>query len=415
MQTFAKLPMRRPMASAKRGQSAPGASANAPVSSMRRHARGQRRRCCRRSAGQSSTSGAVRLRGGREPAMYHRARMTEAAGATPPARRAARGRPGFILVALAAAVSVVVPGLHAGRDAGPLRSPGRRPVPRLPVRAGRSWRDIRSATTPARPPSTGATSLLYTFGLALPAGGRDPRRRTHRLRHRDRRRLLRGVGAAGAVGRHPAGGAARRDAGRAPGRPRRPRRVVLPLRVRHRALPVPRPVAARAMAGQRRRGGAPVDGAGRAARAARARRDCPSRSPWPRPGSGAPSRPAAARRGPAAVAARGGRPGRARPVPRAHRLVAGNVRRGQVAARELRPQPGAGHRQPNTASTWCAGCCSASTRRRCRSGSAADGPRCSSRRWPSLFIAVAAIVPSARRCAAPPPPGWPWWRCCSRW
>src|SRR5258707_2511285 len=100
MQTLAKLPMTRPNASAAKGQSAPGASANAPVSGMRRHARGQRPDVAAEALG-SQVRPASR---GRAPAaLYHRAAMADGAGdAAGPRDPPLVRRPAFVLLAVAA-------------------------------------------------------------------------------------------------------------------------------------------------------------------------------------------------------------------------------------------------------------------------------------------------------------------------
>src|SRR6187431_2247431 len=106
MQTFAKLPMRRPRASAKSGQSAPGASANAPVSSMRRHARGQRRDVAAEARASQARGRLGPQGGGTGNGVVSSRAMTEAAAATPPETPRVR-RPIFTLVALSALVSGV--------------------------------------------------------------------------------------------------------------------------------------------------------------------------------------------------------------------------------------------------------------------------------------------------------------------
>ena len=120
---------------------------------------------------------------------------------------------------------------------------------------GRSPRDIRFGTTPGEPPSTGATSLLHTVVLALADASGAAARGSSRSRwcwerpSTWRRSCSR-----------PGWRSASRDrakaAGRHAGRPRRARGLGLPLRLGHRALPVPRPAAARALAGLRGRAGA---------------------------------------------------------------------------------------------------------------------------------------------------------------
>ena len=243
MQTFAKLPMRRPRASAKSGQSAPGASASAPVSA-----------CVGTRVGNAAMlppkrgpvkhAGAVRLPGRPRNrrciiAPHDRGRRSEGACLAPPP-----GRPVFTLVALAATVSVVFLAFMLAATQGHVRPPGRRPLPRLPVRAGRSWRDIRSGTTPARPPPPAPPAC------STPSGWPSPRRSAFAGRDSiafaivcRRGFYVASVLLARAVATR-LGGTARRDAGRDPGRPRRAGRVVLHVRIGHRAVPVPRAVAA---------------------------------------------------------------------------------------------------------------------------------------------------------------------------
>ena len=254
-----------------------------------------------------------------------------------------------------------LPRLHAGGDLGHVRAPGRRPLsgvsvrtcagrgPPLPVQRRRAALDRRH-----QPP-------LHR-GARPARSDRDPRRRSHRLRHRDGRRLLRGIRAACLLRRHAPRRAARGPAGRAARRLRRARRVVVPLRLRYRALPVPGPVAAGAGWPARMR--ACRSGRFRRAGSASRRRDCPSPSPWPWPGRCARARPP--RFDPALAAGGAGWPSWP------YRVVTGpgwHVRRGQVPA-QATGQPGPGHRARCT-STSCAACCWASIHHRSHRAGAA--------------------------------------------
>ena len=161
----------------------------------------------------------------------------------------------------------------------------------------RRWpRATRSGTTRARPPTTGATSLLHTARAGARARGGRARRRARGLR-----RPLRG----GALPRLAAARRARSARGsRGSARGCWPAVLValcgpgglgLPVRLRHRSLPVPRPAAARSLA---RVGGAAAGAAGVALAGALAGAR-PARGPAhrPRPGARGPlARAGASRR-----------------------------------------------------------------------------------------------------------------------
>ena len=388
MQTLAKLPMTRPRASAARGHSAPDASASAPVSVMR-HGYGPwaTARCCRRSAGQSSTSRRLDSRGGAEPAMYHRAGMTRAGRSEGAPRRAARAAPPSSWSPLAATVSLVFLAFMLAATDGHF-------VPQVVdlylvcqyARAIAEGHPFRY--NPGEPPSTGATSLLYTFGLALAARRRHPRRGTHRVRDRDRRGLLRGVGAARARGRPRASAAtARRDAGRGSWSPSAARSCGPSSTDRTSRSSCCSPCGcferwlASADVGRR----PALDGARRAAR--------------PRAAGGTADRVAPGRGLDGRLRPRGAAP--PRPRGRGCPVAAGLAVLVLVPRRS--PAPGSARRSrtsrssratastrawpspPNTASTWCAACCSASI--------PSQAPIGFSRGWASLFFPPLALAP----------------------
>ena len=187
-------------------------------------------------------------------------------------------------------------------------------------------------------PTTGATSLLHTAILAL----------AHALGARGEGLVAFAVlfGAALYLASIPlAARVARRLAGEREGllagRPRRPRRtgrLGIPLRLGHRPVPLPRPAAARPLARlvERRERGRPRRGGD--ARGAGAPRG-PAHGPGP--GRFEPRPPRARRVAPraaAALAPRGRGAPRPGPAARAHRFLALDLGRREVAAAQLRPR-----------------------------------------------------------------------------